>query len=142
MSAERWLAVQKTAHQVGLKTNATMMFGHVDTVENRLDHLCRLRALQDETNGINCFIPLKYLPDNTILQKEGLATEAPSEQTVLRTIAVARLVLDNIPNIKAYWVILGESLTKNGSCILGPMILMVLWLKKRFMLLTIETPKM
>jgi aminodeoxyfutalosine synthase len=101
--AEKWLDIHRTAHQLGLRTNCTMLYGHIETDAHRVDHLIRLRQLQDETQGFQTFVPLAFHPANT-----GLAhLRQPSALTDLRTIAVARLMLDNIPHIKAYWVMLG-----------------------------------
>jgi len=101
--ATRWLEVHRTAHQLGLRTNCTMLYGHIENAYHRIDHLVRLRELQDETGGFQTFIPLAFHPDNT-----GLAhLKKPSSLLDLRTIAVSRLMLDNIPHIKAYWIMLG-----------------------------------
>lgn len=98
-----WLAVHREAHLMGLKSNCTMLFGHIEKYEERVDHLIKLRALQDETGGFQAFIPLSYHPENNRLGKIG----APTAQDELRTVAVSRLMLDNIKNIKAYWIMLG-----------------------------------
>lgn len=104
VSGERWLEVARTVHRHGLKTNCTMLYGHVETAEERVDHLLALRSLQDETGGFQCFIPLAFHPENT-----RLAHLPPAGGILdLQTIALARLVLDNVPHIKAYWVMLGE----------------------------------
>ena len=102
-NAEEWLQVHRTAHQMGLRSNCTMLYGTVETVEERVDHLLRLRALQDETGGFQAFIPLAFHPDNNALSH----LPAPTAVDDLRVCAVARLVLHNIPHIKAYWVSLG-----------------------------------
>src|SRR5690242_10508391 len=94
-----WLETARTAHQMGLRSNATMLYGHVENDEDRVDHLLRLRALQDETGGFQTYIPLAFHPANTPL--EHLPTT--SGMTDIRQIAVGRLVLDNFPHIKAYW---------------------------------------
>ncbi len=101
--AGRWLETHRTAHQLGLRTNATMLYGHLEQAYHRVDHLLRLRELQDETGGLQTFVPLAFHPENT-----GLAhiTKA-SGLTDLRTMALSRLLLDNIPHLKAYWVMLG-----------------------------------
>jgi aminodeoxyfutalosine synthase len=101
--ADTWLAVHRTAHGLGLRSTATMLFGHVETPAQRVDHLLRLRALQDETGGFQAFIPLAFHPENTRLAH----LERPSGLDALRTVAVARLVLDNFPHVKAYWISLG-----------------------------------
>jgi len=95
----QWLETARTAHQIGLRSNATMLYGHVENDEDRVDHLVKLRTLQDETGGFQTFIPLAFHPDNTPLQ------HLPKTTGILdiRQIAVSRLVLDNFPHIKAYW---------------------------------------
>lgn len=101
--AGKWLAIHRTAHALGLKTNCTMLYGHLENSYHRIDHLLRLRELQDETGGFQTFIPLAFHPEHT-----GLAhLKKPSAIQDLRTIAVSRLMLDNIPHIKAYWIMLG-----------------------------------
>ena len=107
ISGERWLDVHRTAHLCGIRTNATMLYGHLESYEERVDHLLRLRALQDATNGFQAFIPLAYHPGNTDIG--GSYTSGLDD---LRTIAVSRLVLDNIPHIKAYWIMLGEKIAQ------------------------------
>ena len=101
--ATRWLDVHRAAHELGLKTNCTMLYGHLETAYHRVDHLLRLRELQDETKGFQTFIPLAFHPENTGLSH----LQKPSALDDLRTIAVSRLMLDNIPHIKAYWIMLG-----------------------------------
>ena len=100
-SAE-WLDVHRHAHQIGIKSNATMLYGHVESFEHRVDHLLQLRTLQDETGGFLAFIPLSYHPDNNMLKIE----HGPSGLDEIRTYAVSRLMLDNFPHVKAYWVML------------------------------------
>jgi aminodeoxyfutalosine synthase len=102
-SADEWLEVHRTAHQLGLKSNCTMLFGTVETLEERAAHLTCLRELQAETNGFLAFIPLPFHPENNALAD----TPAPTAAEVLRMFAVARLMLDNVPHLKAYWVSLG-----------------------------------
>jgi aminodeoxyfutalosine synthase len=102
--SQSWIDIHRTAHELGLRSNATMLYGHLETARHRLDHLCRLRDLQDETGGFQTFIPLAFHPENT-----GLAhLPKPTAQQDLRTIAVSRLMLDNFDHIKAYWIMLGE----------------------------------
>ncbi len=101
--AETWLHVHRTAHRLGLRTNATMLYGHIERPEHRVDHLIRLRQLQDETGGFQTFIPLRYHPEHNQLGKRATWTTA---HDTLKTIAVSRLMLDNFPHIKAYWVML------------------------------------
>jgi aminodeoxyfutalosine synthase len=98
-----WLAIHAEAHELGLKSNATMLYGHVEDAEHRIDHLVRLREQQHATGGFQAFIPLPYLPKGTDLT-DGEATTGLAD---LKTVAVNRLMLDNIPHIKAYWVMLG-----------------------------------
>jgi len=105
-NADRWLAVHRAAHRLGIPSTATMLYGHVETPEERVDHLLRIRALQDETGGFTAFIPLAYQPGPG---RVGGAA-GPTAQDDLRAIAVARLLLDNIEHIKAYWVMLGLKL--------------------------------
>jgi aminodeoxyfutalosine synthase len=102
-STERWLDVHRTAHRLGLHSNATMLYGHIDRPIHRIDHLVRLRELQDETGGFQTFIPLAFHPDNS----EMAHIPKPSGVMDLKTIAISRLMLDNFPHIKAYWVMLG-----------------------------------
>ena len=105
-SGERWLDIHRTAHRLGLPTNATMLFGHIESRADRVDHLLALRDLQDETGGFNAFIPLKFRSSGNELSHLG---EIAREE-VLRTFAIARIALDNIPHIKAYWPMLGKTL--------------------------------
>ena len=100
VSSQGWLEIHRKWHERGRKSNATMLFGHVEKREHRIDHMIRLRDLQDKTGGFNCFIPLVYQKENNYLRVENF----PTGQEILKTIAVSRLVLDNIPHIKAYWV--------------------------------------
>jgi len=101
--AGKWIDIHRTAHQLGLKTNATMLYGHIENAYHRIDHLIRLRELQDETNGFQTFIPLAFHPENTGLSH----IRKPSALMDLRTVAVSRLMLDNFSHIKAYWIMLG-----------------------------------
>lgn len=101
--ASEWLRVHREAHELGLRSNATMLYGHIEQAEHRIDHLVRLRELQDETGGFQTFIPLAFHPDNTRLSH----IQKPSGMMDLRVMAVSRLMLDNFPHIKAYWVMLG-----------------------------------
>ena len=102
-SADEWLNVAKTAHKLGIKTNASMLYGHIETFAERVEHLLRLRGLQDETGGFQTFICFPFLPKNTALEKEIRQTSMWDD---LRTMAISRLMLDNFKNIKAYWVML------------------------------------
>ncbi len=100
-----WLDIHKTAHRMGIPTNATMLYGHIETIEERIIHLIKLREAQDETGGFLTFIPLAFQPGNTGIKLPGDHTSAVDD---LKTIAISRLMLDNFPHIKAYWVMLTE----------------------------------
>jgi aminodeoxyfutalosine synthase len=102
IDGDEWLATARTAHQIGLKSNATMLYGHVENDEDRVDHLLKLRALQDETGGFQTFIPLAFHPDNTPLQHLAKTTGMSD----IKQIAIGRLVLDNFAHVKAYWQML------------------------------------
>jgi aminodeoxyfutalosine synthase len=108
ISGGRWLEVIKAAHRVGLKTNATMLYGHIETYEHRIDHLLKLRELQDKTGGFQAFIPLSFHSQNTEIKKSAYTTGFDD----LKTLAISRLMLDNIDHIKAYWVMLGEKIAQ------------------------------
>ncbi len=99
IDGDEWLSTARLAHKIGLKSNATMLYGHVENDEDRVDHLMKLRAVQDETGGFQTFIPLAFHPDNTALQH----LPKTSGMLDIKQIAVGRLVLDNFPHIKAYW---------------------------------------
>lgn len=99
VSSQDWLDIHKRWHKRGKESNATMLFGHVETREHRIDHMLRLRTLQDETAGFNAFIPLVYQRDNNYLKVKDFL----SSNEILKTYAISRLMLDNIPHIKAYW---------------------------------------
>ncbi|MGH9221877.1 MAG: aminofutalosine synthase MqnE [Vicinamibacterales bacterium] len=101
--ADRYLDIHRIAHRLGLKTNVTMLYGHIETMEERVDHMMRARALQDETGGFQAFIPLAFHPDNNQMRK----LPAPGATDTLRVHAVSRLMLDNIPHIKAFWIATG-----------------------------------
>lgn len=102
-SAAQWLNVARTAHKLGIKTNASMLYGHIETLAERVDHLIKLRDLQDETGGFQTFICFPFLPKNTALEQNITQTTMWDD---LRTMAISRLMLDNFRNIKAYWVML------------------------------------
>lgn len=102
-TADEWLEAARTAHRLGIKSNASMLYGHIETIEERVDHLIRLRELQDETHGFQTFICFPFLPKNTALEREIRQTSMWDD---LRTMAVSRLMLDNFDHIKAYWVML------------------------------------
>ncbi len=100
VTSEQWIEIHRKWHERGKKSNVTMLFGHIESRENRIDHMMRIRDLQDETGGFNCFIPLVYQTENNYLKIEKPITA----NEILKTMAVSRLVLDNVPNLKAYWV--------------------------------------
>ena len=102
-TADEWLAVARTAHELGIRSNASMLYGHIETLEERVDHLMTLRALQDETHGFLTFICFPFLPAHTELGKRVKQTSMWDD---LRTMAISRLMLDNFPHVKAYWVML------------------------------------
>ncbi len=104
---DRWIEVMKAAHGVGIRTNATMLYGHVEGIADRIDHLSRLRSLQDRTKGFQAFIPLAYHPKNT--EMKGSYTSGIDD---LKTAAVSRIFLDNFAHIKAYWIMLGEKISQ------------------------------
>jgi aminodeoxyfutalosine synthase len=97
-----WLEIARTAHRMGIPSNATMLYGHVETHEERIEHMVKLRELQDETGGLQAFVPLAFHPENTALSH----LPGPAGHDHLMTVAVSRLMLDNVPHIKAYWVML------------------------------------
>ena len=99
VSSDNWLKIHKKWHKRGRMSNATMLFGHIESRSHRIEHMIRLRTLQDETGGFNAFIPLVYQKENNYLKVE----EFPTAQEILKTYAISRIVLDNIPHIKAYW---------------------------------------
>lgn len=102
IDGNQWLETARLAHKMGLKSNCTMLYGHLETAEDRVDHLVKLREVQDDTGGFVTFIPLAFHPDNTPLQHVSKTTGFMD----IREIAVARLMLDNIPHIKAYWIMM------------------------------------
>jgi aminodeoxyfutalosine synthase len=108
ISGQRWLDVMRAAHSVGLQSNATMLYGHVETVAELADHLLRLRELQDETGGFNAFIPLSFQPANTGLSE----LPGPTGFDDLKMLAVGRLVLDNFKHVKAFWINVGLKLAQ------------------------------
>ena len=107
-SSDEYLEIHKTAHNLGIPTNCTMLFGTIESVEQRLNHLLKLRKLQDETSGYQCFVPYPFLPDKSRLPEAQLA----SGSEILRTIAISRLILDNIAHVKAYRMNIGDSLSE------------------------------
>jgi aminodeoxyfutalosine synthase len=105
--ARTWLDVHRAAHRLGLRSNATMLYGHVETAAHRVEHLLQLRQLQDETGGFQAFVPLSFHPENTHVGQVGNLSYRTSSLDDLRTVAVSRLMLDNFDHVKAYWVSLG-----------------------------------
>jgi aminodeoxyfutalosine synthase len=99
VTSDQWLEIHEKWHNKGRQSNATMLFGHVESRANRIDHIIRLRDLQDKTGGFNAFIPLVYQRDNNFLKVENF----PTGQEILKTYAISRIMLDNIPHLKAYW---------------------------------------
>src|SRR5690242_16188950 len=106
--ADRYLSIHRLAHTMGMKTNVTMLYGHIETNEERVDHMLRARRLQDDTGGFQAFIPLAFHPDNNQMRK----LPAPSAAETLRVHAVSRLMLDNIDHIKAFWIATGVSVAQ------------------------------
>ncbi|HEV7134407.1 MAG TPA: aminofutalosine synthase MqnE [Gaiellaceae bacterium] len=104
-SADEWFHVHDTAHRMGITTQCTMLYGHVETYEERVDHLLRLRDQQDKTGGFLSFIPLAFHPENTVFERRGFRFTTGADD--LKVIAVARLLLDNIEHVKAYWIMMG-----------------------------------
>lgn len=100
VTSQQWLDIHKLWHKQKKQSNATMLFGHIESRENRIDHMLRLRDLQDKTNGFNAFIPLVYQKENNFLK----VTNFPTANEILKTFAISRIILDNIPHLKAYWV--------------------------------------
>ena len=107
---DRYLAIHRTAHRLGMRSNVTMLYGHIETAAERVDHMLRARALQDETGGFQAFIPLAFHPDNNLMRK----LPAPTAADTLRVHAVARLVLDNIPHVKAFWIATGVEVAQTA----------------------------
>ncbi len=104
-SPEIWFHVHDAAHRMGIPTHCTMLYGHVETYEERIDHLLRLREQQDKTGGFLAMVPLAFHPENTVFERRGFNFTSGAED--LKMIAVSRLMLDNVPNIKAYWIMMG-----------------------------------
>jgi len=109
-NADRYLSIHRTAHRLGMRSNVTMLYGHIETFEERVDHMLRTRALQDETGGVQAFIPLAFHPDNNQMRK----LPAPSAADSLRVHAVSRLVLDNVPHVKAFWIATGVEVAQTA----------------------------
>jgi len=107
-TADEWLDATRAAHKLGLKSNSTMLYGHIETLEDRIDHLVKIRELQDETNGFLTFIPLPFHPQNTELSH----LKKPTGVENLKMIAISRLMLDNFNHIKAYWIMMGPKVAQ------------------------------
>ena len=108
--AKTWLRVAGEAHSLGIVTNCSMLFGHIESYEHRIDHLCRLREQQDKSGGFTCFIPMNFLTENSRLKLPEDKVGPQRGLDMLKTVAVSRLMLDNIPHIKAYWIMMGHKL--------------------------------
>ncbi len=106
--SDRYLDIHRLAHRLGMRSNITMLYGHIETAEERVDHMLRVRALQDETDGLQAFIPLAFHPDNNQMRR----LPAPTASDTLRVHAVARLMLDNVPHVKAFWIATGVALAQ------------------------------
>lgn len=112
ISGARWLEVTEKVHRAGLKSNATMLFGHLEEYRDRVEHLCLLRDLQDRTGGFQTFIPLAFQPDNTRVP----GAKGVGGVDALKTLAISRLYLDNFQHVKAYWVMLGLKIAQTALC--------------------------
>lgn len=110
-SADEWIDVMRKAHKLGLKTTATMMFGHIETLSDRIEHMERIRELQDETGGFTAFIPWPFQPDNTRLERRGIRKKI-GPVDYLKTLAISRIMLDNVPNLQASWVTQGAKVSQ------------------------------
>jgi aminodeoxyfutalosine synthase len=113
--AEEWLSVHETAHRLGIRSNCTMLYGHVESIEDRIEHLAMLRELQDRTGGFLAYIPLAYHPDHNelgeTLHRQGTATTGFDD---LRNLAVARLFFDNVPHVKTHWIMVTPFLSQTA----------------------------
>ena len=107
-SAEEWFTLHDAAHRLGIDSNATMLYGHIESIEHRIDHLLRIRSQQDKTGGFNAFIPLKYRSAHNAMSALGETSVTDD----LRTLAMSRILLDNVPHIKAYWVMYGKQVAE------------------------------
>lgn len=112
ISGKRWLEIHEIAHKTGINTNATMLYGHVETPDDKFRHLLAIRELQDKTGGFSAFIPLAFQPDGTFLTNRSQACGIED----ITTVAASRIVLDNVPHIKAYWVMLGKKTAQVALC--------------------------
>jgi aminodeoxyfutalosine synthase len=107
---DRYLEIHRTAHRLGMRSNITMLYGHIETAAERVDHMLRVRALQDDTGAVQAFIPLAFHPDNNQMRK----LPAPTAADTLRVLAVSRLMLDNVPHVKAFWIATGVEVAQVG----------------------------
>ena len=107
-SSQEYLDIHRTAHEIGIPTNCTMLFGTIESVEHRVKHMIKIRELQQETSGFQCFVPYPFLPDDSRLPEAQLATGAE----ILRVVAISRLMLNNIPHIKAYRMNFGDNIAE------------------------------
>ncbi|MEE8329197.1 MAG: CofH family radical SAM protein, partial [Thermodesulfovibrionia bacterium] len=118
INGKRWLEIMEKAHGLGIKSNATMLYGHIETYKHRVEHMLKLRNLQDRTGGFQAFIPLAFHPVNTKMNRSSSPRFAArgwgytSGIDDIKTIAISRLFLDNFPHIKAYWIMLGEKIAQ------------------------------
>ncbi len=117
ISGEEWLNIHRIAHNAGMRSNATMLYGHIETIEERVDHFIKLRELQDDTGGFMAFIPLSFHPKNTELNSvslspNGVIGERTTGSMDLKTLAISRLMLDNFSHIKAFWIMIGPKLAQ------------------------------
>lgn len=110
LSGEGWIQIHRTAHQMGMRSNCTMLYGHIEDVDSRVDHMIKLRELQDETKGFNVFIPLAFQPENNDLNINKHTYGVDD----LKVLAISRLMMDNFKNIKAYWVMVGDKMAQTG----------------------------
>lgn len=108
ITSQEWLGIMRTAHQIGMKTTATMVYGSIETYDERIEHLIKIRELQDETDGFSAFIPWSFQPNNTNLR----SVKPASGTEYLKMVAISRLMLDNVPNIQAGWVTEGQALAQ------------------------------
>jgi len=113
LSGAQWLSIMEKVHAAGLKSNATMLYGHLESLSDRVDHMRQLRELQDRTGGFQVFIPLAFQPEHSELKIAGGGTTGVDD---LKTLAVSRIYLDNFANIKGYWVMLGEKIAQVSLC--------------------------
>ena len=110
LTGDGWIEIHRTAHKLGMRSNCTMLYGHIEDVDSRVDHMMRLRSLQDETNGFQVFIPLAFQPENNEL---GITKHTYGVDD-LKTIAISRIMLDNFKNIKAYWIMMGNAMAQSA----------------------------